>query len=83
MSIKEKIRANYSNDEDQIRFIFCQDAKVVVTASAGCGKTTAMIGKIAYELAVGNIPSHKKILTLTFSVNAALHYNGSVFKTEI
>ncbi|MCH4019942.1 MAG: ATP-dependent helicase [Erysipelotrichaceae bacterium] len=78
MSIKEKIRANYSNDEDQIRFIFCQDAKVVVTASAGCGKTTAMIGKIAYELAVGNIPSHKKILALTFSVNAALHIKESL-----
>ncbi len=78
MSIAEKIQAKYSNDEDQLRFIFCEDDKIIVTASAGCGKTTAMTGKIAYELAKENISSHKKILALTFSVNAALHIKESL-----
>lgn len=40
-------------------------------APAGYGKTKTMISKIAYILASRKLPKPKKILALTFSVNAA------------
>jgi DNA helicase-2/ATP-dependent DNA helicase PcrA len=43
-----------------------------VEAPAGYGKTTTMISRIAYLYTAGKIPNPKRILALTFSVNAAL-----------
>lgn len=61
-----------AGDVEQLRFVFSDDKKIIVTAPAGCGKTTAMVSKIAWELSSGHILSNKKVLAMTFSVNAAM-----------
>lgn len=76
--ITDKILEKHKDDEDQLNFIRSTDKKIVVTAPAGCGKTTAMVSKIAWELENGNIGSNKKILALTFSVNAAIKIKESL-----
>lgn len=78
MDIEEIIRANHLEDDDQLNFIFSDDKNIIVTAPAGCGKTTAMVSKIARELSVGHIPSNKKLLAMTFSVNAAIKIKDSL-----
>lgn len=62
----------HGSDEEQINFILSKDKKIIVKASAGCGKTRSMISKIAYELVTLKNLNFKKILALTFSVNAAI-----------
>lgn len=66
-----KLRKIHGNDEEQIKFILSEEKRLIITASAGCGKTTAMISKIAYELISTPSLNYKKILALTFSVNAS------------
>lgn len=70
--IKEKISKQHEGDERQLSVIFSEQSRVVVEAPAGYGKTTTMISRIAYLFATGKIPNPKRILGLTFSVNAAL-----------
>lgn len=70
--IKEMISKLHEGDERQLDVIFSEQARVIVEAPAGYGKTTTMISRIAYLFASGKIPNPKKILGLTFSVNAAL-----------
>lgn len=70
-SIKERINEIHNNDQAQIEIVFDNANKIIVEAPAGCGKTKTMISKIAYLLATNNIESTKKILALTFSVNAS------------
>ena len=50
----------HKNDKDQLDFILSTATKIVVTAPAGCGKTTAMISKIAWELEQDHIGVNKK-----------------------
>ena len=69
--IKEKIADAHSGDEQQLKVIFSDYERLIVEAPAGYGKTKTMISKIAYILASGELPNPKKILALTFSVNAA------------
>jgi DNA helicase II / ATP-dependent DNA helicase PcrA len=69
--IKEKIRKDHSGDKNQLDVIFSDDKRIILEAPAGCGKTKTMISKIAYLIASGNLPNPKKVLALTFSVNAA------------
>lgn len=78
MEIEELIRKKHSGDAEQLNFIFSDEKKIIVTAPAGCGKTTAMISKIARELSIGNIQSNKKVLAMTFSVNAAIKIKDSL-----
>lgn len=78
MELEEIIRAKHSGDDQHLEFIFSNDKKIIVTAPAGCGKTTAMISKIARELSIGTIPSNKKVLAMTFSVNAAMKIKDSL-----
>jgi len=78
MTLEEIIRKKHSGDEEQLEFIFSDDKKIIVTAPAGCGKTTAMVSKIARELSVGHIPANKKVLAMTFSVNAAMKIKDSL-----
>lgn len=78
MNIEEVIRKNHSGDEEQLEFIFSDESKIIVTAPAGCGKTTAMVSKIARELSSGSIAEHKKVLAMTFSVNAAIRIKDSL-----
>ncbi len=78
MELEEIIRLNHSGDVQHLEFIFSEDKKIIVTAPAGCGKTTAMISKIARELRKGSIPPNKKVLAMTFSVNAAMKIKDSL-----
>ena len=54
-----------------MRAIFSDNNRIIVEAPAGSGKTKILISKIAYNIVANKIPCHKKILALTFSVNAA------------
>lgn len=78
MALEDIIREKHSGDDEQLNFIFSDDKNIIVTAPAGCGKTTAMVSKIARELSVGHIPSNKKVLAITFSVNAAMKIKDSL-----
>lgn len=69
--IKEKIVEIHNGDSGQTQIIFDNADKIIVEAPAGCGKTKTMISKIAYMLATNYVESTKRILALTFSVNAS------------
>ena len=78
MGLEDIIRDKHSGDNEHLEFIFSEEKKIIVTAPAGCGKTTAMVSKIAWELGKGNISSNKKVLAMTFSVNAAMKIKDSL-----
>lgn len=69
--VKEKIIARHQGDEKQLEVIFSTSSRLLVEAPAGYGKTNTMVSKIAYMIATKQIPNPKKLLALTFSVNAA------------
>lgn len=69
--IQDAIAQAHSSDKEQLEVIFSDTDRLIVEAPAGYGKTKTMISKIAYILASGKLPKPKKILALTFSVNAA------------
>ncbi|MCS5694995.1 UvrD-helicase domain-containing protein [Desulfofundulus thermocisternus] len=69
--IEDIIAKTHSGDKEQLEAIFSDARRLIVEAPAGYGKTKTMISKIAYILASGKLPNPKKILALTFSVNAA------------
>lgn len=77
-TIIEKIKVQHENDEKQLDVIFSKENKLIVEAPAGYGKTKTMISRIAYLLTTNQIKNPKKILTLTFSVNAALKIRKDV-----
>lgn len=76
--LKEKISKQHEGDEKQLEVIFSESPRLIVEAPAGYGKTTTMISRIAYLFASGGIPNPKRILGLTFSVNAALKVKREV-----
>lgn len=69
--VKEKIIARHQGDEKQLEVIFSPSNRLLVEAPAGYGKTNTMVSKIAYMIATKQIPNPKRLLALTFSVNAA------------
>lgn len=69
--IQEAIEEAHTGDKAQLAAIFSDVERLIMEAPAGCGKTKTMISKIAYILASGKLANPKKILALTFSVNAA------------
>lgn len=58
-------------DQSQVDVILNQAQRMIIEAPAGYGKTKTMISRIAYLVVSNQIPNTKKILSLTFSVNAA------------
>jgi len=76
--IKAKISLQHEDDEKQLDVIFSDSPRLLVEAPAGYGKTTTMISRIAYLFASARIPNPKRILGLTFSVNAALKVKREV-----
>lgn len=70
--IRDTIKMQHENDERQLEVIFTTAPRVIVEAPAGYGKTTTMISRIAFLFASDCIPNPKRVLGLTFSVNAAL-----------
>lgn len=77
-TIKKKICEMHDGDIQQLNVIFSNSNRVLVEAPAGYGKTTTMISRIAYLYVSGKIPNPKKVLGLTFSVNAALKVKRDV-----
>lgn len=71
MDIKSLIQAEHEGDKAQINAVISDYHRILLEAPAGCGKTKTMVSKVAYVLASGTVPANKKILALTFSVNAA------------
>ncbi|MEF2712284.1 MAG: ATP-dependent helicase [Bacteroides uniformis] len=69
--IKSRIIEKHQGDEKQLEIIFSSSSRLLVEAPAGYGKTHTMVSRIAYLMAVGRLPSPKKLLALTFSINAA------------
>jgi len=69
--ITKIIENRHNGDAEQLRVIFSSSKKILVEAPAGYGKTNTMVSKIAYMIASMQIPYPKKLLALTFSVNAA------------
>ena len=76
--IKEKVSKIHEGDIQQLKVIFSESNRIIVEAPAGYGKTTTMVSRIAYLYAIGKIPNPKKMLGLTFSVNAALKVKRDV-----
>ncbi len=78
--IEDTLREIHGDDEEQLGIILSQEPRIIVEASAGCGKTKTLISKIAYLLGNRSIPVHKKVLILTFGVNAAYKIKKEVFE---
>lgn len=66
-----KILERHQHDKEQLEVIQSDKKRLIVEAPAGYGKTQTMTSKIAYLLITGKVPNPKKILVMTFSVNAA------------
>ncbi|MBU5575468.1 MAG: ATP-dependent helicase [Candidatus Aenigmarchaeota archaeon] len=70
-NIVNEIKEKHKNDKEQLEVILLEEKRLIVEAPAGYGKTQTMTSKIAYLLATDKVPNPKKILVITFSVNAA------------
>lgn len=71
IDIVNNIKKIHSNDDTQLDIITSKEKRIIIEAAAGSGKTKVLISSIAYKLATNCFSSNKKILALTFSVNAA------------
>lgn len=71
LTLREKIEELHRKDKRQLQVVFSKSNRLLVEAPAGYGKTRTMVSRIAYLLAAGKIPFPKKVLAMTFSVNAA------------
>jgi len=69
--IEDKLRARHNGDQKQLEVVFSSSSRLLIEAPAGYGKTKTMVSRIAYMIATGQIPYPKRLLALTFSVNAA------------
>ena len=79
-SIIDKITQIHNGDNDQINIILSNEKKIIVEAAAGSGKTKVLISFVAYKIATKQLSSTKKILALTFSVNAAYKIKKDVIE---
>lgn len=79
-SLREKISEVHQGDNEQLDVIFSASSKLLVEAPAGYGKTKTMISKIAFMIASQQVPNPKRLLALTFSVNAAYKIKREVNK---
>lgn len=68
----------HEDDMRQLEVIFSDKPRLIVEAPAGYGKTTTMVSRIAYLISTESIPNPKRILVLTFNVNAALKVKRDV-----
>lgn len=80
MNIEDVIKEKHQNDQHQLAAIFSEYNKIMLVAPAGCGKTKTLISKISYLLCTNEkIIKFKKILALTFSVNAAFKMKKDIY----
>lgn len=78
--VKKKIIERHRGNKEQLEVIFSSDKRLLVEAPAGYGKTNTMVSKITYMIATKQIPNPKKLLALTFSVNAAYKIKKNVIQ---
>ncbi len=68
-------------NEEQLKFVKCESIKdILVSASAGTGKTSSMINKILYLIVDKNV-SVENLLVLTFTNAAANEMKIKLFKS--
>jgi DNA helicase-2/ATP-dependent DNA helicase PcrA len=79
-AVISKISAKHLSDARQLEVIFSTADRILVEAPAGYGKTNTMVSKIAYLVATQQLPSPKRLLALTFSVNAAYKIKKDVIQ---
>jgi DNA helicase-2/ATP-dependent DNA helicase PcrA len=79
-NVKKKIGERHFGDLKQLEVVFSASPRILVEAPAGYGKTNTMVSRIAYMLATGQIPYPKRLLALTFSVNAAYKIKRDVIE---
>lgn len=79
-NIVNEIKEKHKNDKEQLEVILLEEKRLIVEAPAGYGKTQTMTSKIAYLLATDKVPNPKKILVITFSVNAAQKIKKDILK---
>jgi DNA helicase-2/ATP-dependent DNA helicase PcrA len=65
-------------DREQLEAVFSSAPHLLVEAPAGYGKTRTMVSKIAFLIAKGGVGYPKRILALTFSINAAFKIRSDV-----
>ena len=80
-SFFEKLIQMHSNDKKQLEVIFSDSKRLIVEAPAGYGKTKTMVSKIAYLIGSNKVPNPKKILALTFSINAAYKIRKDIIES--
>jgi DNA helicase-2/ATP-dependent DNA helicase PcrA len=83
--VKEKLEKMHTDDKGnpdikQLDVVFSEEDRIIVEAPAGYGKTKTMISKIAYMIADNQIHNPKKVLALTYSVNAAYKIRRDISK---
>lgn len=74
----DKLLELHNRDQKQLDVILSDANRLIVEAPAGYGKTKTLISKIAYLILTKQVPVNKKILALTFSVNAAYNMKNEV-----
>lgn len=80
-NIIEKINDLHGGDTNQLEAIFTEKSRVMLVAPAGCGKTKTFVSRISYLLSLNRqILQNKKILALTFSVNAAFKMRKDILE---
>lgn len=80
MNLLDIVEKRHGNDQQQKDFILSDNRRMIITAPAGCGKTTALITKIVYNVMERKIKPYQRILCMSFSVNAALSMKKSIHK---
>lgn len=77
-ALRTKLVELHEQDASQLDAVFSNSMRTLVEAPAGYGKTKTIISKIAYLLSSGGLRPPKKVLALTFSVNAAFKMKQDV-----
>ncbi|WP_062678055.1 UvrD-helicase domain-containing protein [Parageobacillus toebii] len=80
-AIIEKFIKLHNGDVKQLEVIFSEATKLMVEAPAGYGKTKTLISKIAFLILNKEVPANKRILALTFSINAAFKMKRDIMNT--
>ena len=79
-TLEEFLKNRHGDDAPQNDAVFSNDPRLLIQGPAGFGKTKVMVARMTRMMAIGKIPYPKRILLLTFSVNAALKARQELFE---